>query len=534
MGYIVGFYIICFLVIIYDKIKKKQEKEEAISKFQKSGLTSAEIKAFAKILDMMPPNAKRDFSSLSTDAQINFIKSFIRRLSPETPINIPSSSNTEQCVVSAPTDTSDNCNMEETMNSSQIISEALNNACNKAHNLLSSLSVNTDIDTEITCFFVSLGGLSYELAGKDVQEYEAAVDDFLEIKFMSRYEYNALSYRDVLYNKIANGEKFRGEWYNGFIPAEYQSLAVNRMIMAFGDFLINEECAIDYYSAPKLDNNKIIPRLQTILTTTFKSVVNEFLFSLSNLRSSDITLNNPVCFCSKCGRQIDSTSQFCGFCGKNQNIQPLNVKETGKKVESAFSNYPILGIIVGLVIVIGLTIGFSQANGDGKSKPTPTPTAVVSTPKPTVRVVPAQVMPANGTMFKNPTYVKLCPFSVSVRGSLGYYVYLEYLYPSESYNSRHLEGKPQDPVEDIAFFVRPGCTVEMDVPVGVYKLYYATGEEWFGKNKLFGEDTVYNTSYELLEFYTDYTSANGVSLELWAQTGGNFDTVEIDEATFPG
>lgn len=191
------------------------------------------------------------------------------------------------------------------------------------------------------------------------------------------------------------------------------------------------------------------------------------------------------------------------------------------KPKRTSSSYGTIGGILGALVVVGaITYGVNSA-------PAPTPT-----PKPTVKVVPAQVMPANGAVFKSPTYEKLCPFSVSVRGDEGYYVRLKYMWKPESYNSRHLEGKPAVIIDDLEFFVRPGQTVEMDVPVGVYKLYYATGEDWYGRAKLFGEETAFFTSSDLLEFYTDYTTFYGHTLELWEQVNGNFSTTEINESAF--
>ena len=192
------------------------------------------------------------------------------------------------------------------------------------------------------------------------------------------------------------------------------------------------------------------------------------------------------------------------------------------KPKRTSSAYGTIGGILGALVVVGaITYGVNS------SAPAPTPT-----PKPTVKAIPAQVMPANGAVFKSPTYEKLCPFSVSVRGDEGYYVRLKYMWKPESYNSRHLEGKPAVIIDDLEFFVRPGQTVEMDVPVGVYKLYYATGEDWYGRAKLFGEETAFFTSSDLLEFYTDYTTFYGHTLELWEQVNGNFSTTEINESAF--
>lgn len=142
----------------------------------------------------------------------------------------------------------------------------------------------------------------------------------------------------------------------------------------------------------------------------------------------------------------------------------------------------------------------------------------------------------NGQLFITPSYECLCPFEVSVQGEDAYYVLLKYM--SASVYSVDSRGMPSvsaaSAVDDIAFYIAPNSTVEIDVPVGVYKLYYACGDTWYGPKELFGEDTVYSTSDELLEFYTDRTTAYGNTIELWAQYSGNFETEYISASQFPG
>jgi len=86
----------------------------------------------------------------------------------------------------------------------------------------------------------------------------------------------------------------------------------------------------------------------------------------------------------------------------------------------------------------------------------------------------------------------------------------------------------------MGFYVKAGKTVEVDVPVGVYQLYYAYGKTWYGKEKRFGPDTVFCTSDEYLDFYTDDSTTYGHTLSLILQTYGNFDSRNIKEADFPG
>lgn len=137
----------------------------------------------------------------------------------------------------------------------------------------------------------------------------------------------------------------------------------------------------------------------------------------------------------------------------------------------------------------------------------------------------------NGHILRTPSYKCVCPFTVSVSGANGYYVYLEYLYtpPQSTVKREHTAGSEND----IAFYVSPGSSVDIDVPIGVYKLYYASGETWYGPKYKFGDETSYFSSDDLLKFYADSEYYNGVTLELWAQVGGNYNTETIAEEDFP-
>lgn len=191
-----------------------------------------------------------------------------------------------------------------------------------------------------------------------------------------------------------------------------------------------------------------------------------------------------------------------------------------------FKPIAIISLIV--IAVVALIIG---SNNSGDDQPVADNTS---------KNVPATLTPAsayNGEIFVVPSYESRCPLTVSVRGDQAYYVFLDYLYaPSYSTVDRHLEDEINysSVIENnLAFYISPGSTVEIDVPIGVYRLYYATGETWYGKALLFGEDTATYTSDDLLEFYADDSYYNGVTLELWRQSGGNFDTKSISYDDFP-
>ena len=140
----------------------------------------------------------------------------------------------------------------------------------------------------------------------------------------------------------------------------------------------------------------------------------------------------------------------------------------------------------------------------------------------------------NGQIIVATDYEEVCPFSVETRSDYSYYVYLEYQKaPSNTTVSRTLKSGASGKQGDISFIVKPNSKVELDVPIGVYKLYYCVGETWYGTKDKFGEHTRFYSSEELMDFYADSQYYRGHSLELWSQTNGNFDDHPISENGFP-
>ena len=166
-----------------------------------------------------------------------------------------------------------------------------------------------------------------------------------------------------------------------------------------------------------------------------------------------------------------------------------------------------------------------------KPTATPRPTATPS-PMPTVRV-------GNGKMFVKPDYEGTCPLTVEAGAGSNYYVYMKYVSsPSYSLDKRTLKDGARYPYEsDVAFYVGAGRSVSLDIPVGVYKLYYATGRDFYGTRYLFGENTLTYDADELLSFYTSKENgtvySNGHTLTLYTVLNGNFDTDPIPESMFP-
>jgi len=138
-------------------------------------------------------------------------------------------------------------------------------------------------------------------------------------------------------------------------------------------------------------------------------------------------------------------------------------------------------------------------------------------------------IPHSGMRFLVPKDDCIVPFSVTT-GSSNIVIYM-----------RDLDrGK-----NNMAFMVRANDCIERNVPVGDYKVYYATGTDWYGEYLLFGEDTEYYSIKDTFYFYAEVdttdTWRSGVipetvrtyQIELLPEPGGMLEASEISSRLFP-
>ena len=141
----------------------------------------------------------------------------------------------------------------------------------------------------------------------------------------------------------------------------------------------------------------------------------------------------------------------------------------------------------------------------------------------------------NGKIIIAPDYECLCPLQINAESGMNCYVRLRYVgEPSYSDVRRRLNYWSSGSYEsDIAFYVEAGRTVEVEVPIGVYKFYYATGKIFYGTKDLFGEKTSCYSSEENLYFYVDDDTYSGQSITLRKVPHGNFRTHSVNRKSFP-
>lgn len=126
-------------------------------------------------------------------------------------------------------------------------------------------------------------------------------------------------------------------------------------------------------------------------------------------------------------------------------------------------------------------------------------------------------LPFTGQILYENGWDRVAPLSVVTSGENHFFVKL-----------KDISGED----EVLTFFVRAGETADIDVPLGTYTLCYATGEYWYGEDKLFGESTSRFRAEDLFDFYEEDGYVNGWTVELYLQTNGNLDISPIPPDEF--
>lgn len=127
-------------------------------------------------------------------------------------------------------------------------------------------------------------------------------------------------------------------------------------------------------------------------------------------------------------------------------------------------------------------------------------------------------LPASGLMHNYTNREAMAPFEIKTSDTtVNYYIKLE-------------DSLTKEP--EIIIFVRGGDSIKIDVPLGYYKIKYATGKTWFGEEMLFGHNTTYTTSRDILSFKVDGYYVKGHTLTLYKVANGNFATQSLTPEDF--
>lgn len=145
--------------------------------------------------------------------------------------------------------------------------------------------------------------------------------------------------------------------------------------------------------------------------------------------------------------------------------------------------------------------------------------------------LPTPIEAKNGEILHEPSAEKIAPLTIKASDSKNYYVFLR----CTGYDTPRGYGLDDAGcrANDMSFYVKNGSSVSVNVPLGLYEIYYATGNTWYGEGHLFGNETARYKCNEEFEFYVDGDYVEGYALTLYAVPNGNMDTEKVPENEFP-
>jgi len=220
--------------------------------------------------------------------------------------------------------------------------------------------------------------------------------------------------------------------------------------------------------------------------------------------------------CTHCGAQ----NRVSGYsvthttvCGKCRMPLPEPSHIRSAKFAARYSVWIVLAAIIGAAVLInefrlsdGPASNDAQTNNEGHSPTSPTS-------------MDYRAMPVTQGLHQIYTSAEqIAPFRiVTPSGADSFYVKLT---------------DASTGVLVMTFFVQGGQSFEAVVPVGTYRVKYATGSTWYGVDFVFGPDTRYSEAVKVFEFSVKNKQISGNTIELAGHGGSNLDTKTISAHQF--
>lgn len=245
--------------------------------------------------------------------------------------------------------------------------------------------------------------------------------------------------------------------------------------------------------------------------------------------------------CPSCGTFTPVEQRVCD-CGYHfdpiSQTPPANAEKErgGRRPQTVLARVMVATFSTLIVVLIAAAIwqGFKQPDDPVALDPAPSassqltsaPSASPSqTTTPIATPTPAKVPPQSGRVFYMDkgwsSLTRIAPFTIETSGTDDYYIKLV--------DISSLSGARRG----IEFYLRGGDTLDIDVPLGIYELRYATGPDWYGEDLLFGSKTSYHKADDTFVFYEDDDGTiNGWTVELYLQANGNLSTETISAEEF--
>jgi hypothetical protein len=170
------------------------------------------------------------------------------------------------------------------------------------------------------------------------------------------------------------------------------------------------------------------------------------------------------------------------------------------------------------VALVGGLIWLGSTNtGTSTTKSTPAPAREPQKAAKYVPPYPTQPLLPNGTFQTFTDRRHVAPLEINASSDANFLVKL-------------VDISTNTPVMTI--FVRKGMAASVDVPLGQYEFRYASGEEWYGYEHLFGPDTGYSKADKIFHFRDTGFEMAGYSVTLYRVPHGNLQTVRIPASRF--
>ena len=245
--------------------------------------------------------------------------------------------------------------------------------------------------------------------------------------------------------------------------------------------------------------------------------------------------------CGKCGASLfpgESRSSARGSTERNPGFRrepwSAGATDSGFRAErsappprSTGSGIPWRRLLLVGLVGGGLWLYLDATDGVMPGRPEPTPQVQTYTPPASTRVAgpapqslpPAVARPSPGVMWNWTGRPPQAPLEIVTSAGSDYYLKL-------------VDSVTGD--EAMGIYVYGGRRIEVDVPLGRYRIRYAAGQTWRGQSNLFGPNglTTYSEAQSVLNFEISGGYINGYTVELINQIGGNLSTRSIGASQF--
>lgn len=264
-------------------------------------------------------------------------------------------------------------------------------------------------------------------------------------------------------------------------------------------------------------------------------------------------MSADIFLCFGCGKRnrlpkgADRTAARCGGCGdplfpnetrsnKSQQKQSDNAAPDRRSAQPSRPPSPATsagGIgLVGKVFWFGLAAIIAwfifagpetstTASRQGPSQPSSSVPArtPVETSVPALQNLPPPVTQSPGVLWNRTGRRLQAPLSIRTGSGANYYIKLI----DENTGS-----------DAVAIYARGGHALNVEIPLGSYRVRYASGETWRGEQALFGpgNHTQYSEAGTVFHFRIEGNRVLGYTIELIAQRGGNLPTRRIQPGQF--